>query len=243
MLQALAERGSNVFSSFVAAEGEKDWRYPVFVRDRYEHSGALSSLLFSVQAVREVITRLVVTGRELADLLVVEFCDTKDQRGLYRKYGAFRVGNAIVPRNILFDMQWHVKDQYPVAISHLEETFEYCEANPHSVELMEIFEMAGIEYGRIDYALLDGRIQVWEINTNPLILRPPEGYPQSLPLFSQHLDFLERIAKAFNELDVQASAPGGSIEVNWGEVLDFVRATGATDVPRHSAGPLARSIA
>ena len=32
---------------------------------------------------------------------------------------------------------------------------------------MAVFELANIQYGRIDYALHDGRIEVFEINTNP----------------------------------------------------------------------------
>jgi hypothetical protein len=32
---------------------------------------------------------------------------------------------------------------------------------------MAAFEAAGLQYGRIDYAMKDGQIQVWEINDNP----------------------------------------------------------------------------
>ncbi len=31
--------------------------------------------------------------------------------------------------------------------------------------------MFGIEFGRMDYAIVDGRIQVFEINTGPTLLR------------------------------------------------------------------------
>src|SRR5262249_42167607 len=43
---------------------------------------------------------------------------------------------------------------------------------PHRQALGEIFQAAGIEYGRIDYSVLDGRIVTWEINTNPTIAVP-----------------------------------------------------------------------
>jgi hypothetical protein len=42
----------------------------------------------------------------------------------------------------------------------------------HEASLREIFRLARIEYGRMDYALLGGRLQVWEINTNPTIATP-----------------------------------------------------------------------
>ena len=44
------------------------------------------------------------------------------------------------------------------------------EENPHQDALREIFGLAGIDYGRMDYGLLDGKVQVWEINTNPTII-------------------------------------------------------------------------
>lgn len=47
----------------------------------------------------------------------------------------------------------------------------YLDANPHEAELREIFDLAGINYCRIDYGMKDGHIQVWEINTNPTILK------------------------------------------------------------------------
>ena len=50
------------------------------------------------------------------------------------------------------------------------EELDFLNANPHKKDLMAIFQMAGIDYGRIDYSLHKGRIQVWEINTNPSVL-------------------------------------------------------------------------
>ncbi len=45
--------------------------------------------------------------------------------------------------------------------------------NPHSAHLMRAFEIAGIEYGRADFGFRDGRIQIFEINTNPFVSAPP----------------------------------------------------------------------
>jgi hypothetical protein len=41
---------------------------------------------------------------------------------------------------------------------------------------LRIFDRAGITYGRIDYGLLSGRIQVWEINTNPMVIQERQKY-------------------------------------------------------------------
>jgi hypothetical protein len=80
----------------------------------------------------------------------------------------------------------------------LEEQIRYLESNPHEKQLMEIFRLARIEWGRIDYSLLDGRIQVWEINTNPHIIRRPEKIKKEiLPAYAR---FVELLRPAFSEL-------------------------------------------
>ncbi len=37
--------------------------------------------------------------------------------------------------------------------------------------MQQVFQRAGIDYGRIDYTVANGRIQVFEINTNPVVLQ------------------------------------------------------------------------
>src|SRR4029079_4666966 len=47
---------------------------------------------------------------------------------------------------------------------------------PFAEILSKAFEIAGVEYGRVDYGLVDGRPQIYEINSNPdLKLRPEPG--------------------------------------------------------------------
>jgi hypothetical protein len=52
------------------------------------------------------------------------------------------------------------------------EEWAYLHDNPHERELRQVCELARIDYGRIDYAVVDGRIQVWEINSNSWITNP-----------------------------------------------------------------------
>ena len=44
---------------------------------------------------------------------------------------------------------------------------QYAQNNLYADQVMEVFEAGGIEYGRLDYTVLDGRVIAWEINTNP----------------------------------------------------------------------------
>jgi hypothetical protein len=103
------------------------------------------------------------------DLLVVEFFDTADADGHYNKYGAYFVDGRVLPRGVVFRREWMVKaSRRPVPERrHLELHREFVETNPHESWIRMIFSAAGIDYGRVDYSLQNGRPRVWEINTNP----------------------------------------------------------------------------
>jgi hypothetical protein len=101
---------------------------------------------------------------------VIEFCDCIDADGLFRKFSVLRVGDQFLPRHMLFSENWVTKkpDQVTQALVKEEEAFI---ANcPHLEQVQQVFEIAGIEYGRIDYGLHQGQMQVWEINTNPIVM-------------------------------------------------------------------------
>jgi len=65
--------------------------------------------------------------------------------------------------------------------SVIEEDRAYAFGNPHKAALTEIFAIAGVEYGRIDYAVKDGRIQTWEINLAPTIYASAGRSSRDLP--------------------------------------------------------------
>ena len=48
-------------------------------------------------------------GRDLTRRLIVEFVDTRGRDNLYRKYGAFRVGDRVLPRHVFHNDAWMVK--------------------------------------------------------------------------------------------------------------------------------------
>lgn len=222
LLDALHTDGSNRFRAFRADTAGEPWRYPVFVRQEKEHSGAQSPLLHNLQSVRETLLRLVLAGHPLSDLLVVEMCDTADAAGIYRKYSAFRIGGQIVPRHVLFSRQWMLKDMDLLEPEHRAETRDYCQNNPHEAELRRLFERAKIDYGRIDYAVdRDGRIQVWEINTNPQIMRAPQFYPEGIRHF--HQAFAERYLAAMQSID---SGGEESTDAGWPDLASAMMTGG-----------------
>jgi hypothetical protein len=74
------------------------------------------------------------------------------------------------PRHMLFSREWVLKDPHLVDEQLMLEEDRFVRESPHRHALQEIFQRSGIDYGRIDYTVADGRIQVFEINTNPIML-------------------------------------------------------------------------
>ena len=174
LLDELARRGWNEFRAVRAAGDLAGLRYPAFLRAERTHEGALSRLLHSRGEVEAEIGRALVRGRRLDDLIAVEFCDTSDDRGYYRKYSAYAVGDRIIPRALECGRAWMVKHSHSDFTREiLEEERAYLLGNPHRGQLARIFSVARVEYGRIDYAVKEGRIQTWEINLHPTIGRGP----------------------------------------------------------------------
>jgi hypothetical protein len=72
-----------------------------------------------------------------------------------------------------------------------EEEYDFIATNPFAEALRPVFDIAGVDYGRVDFGLVAGRPQIYEINTNPDIkLRPPPGDVQrrndSIDLFRKN---------------------------------------------------------
>lgn len=181
----------------------EELRYPVFIRGECSHDGALSPLLHSPREVVAALGRAVtMRGRRPRDLLVVEFCPTADRQGVYRKYAAFVVGERILARSLDVGRAWMLKhDRTEFSEPTLLEQRDYVFGNPHARELAEIAAIAGVGYGRIDYAIKDGRIQVWEINLHPAIGRRGDGpvrNPVPAELEPLHRQTKERFYAAFH---------------------------------------------
>jgi hypothetical protein len=168
LLRGLFEDGLNDFNVHRAHEIGQGVRFPVFLRYEDRHIGASTGLLRSQAEAEDALARMAAQGEEIDHVIAVEFSDTADHEGLYRKYGAFRVGGRIVPRHMFASEHWEVKiDTNTKSAFRRREEYSYIRGNPHEREVMAVFERAGLEYGRIDYAVKDGRLQVWEINDNP----------------------------------------------------------------------------
>jgi hypothetical protein len=213
LLAQLYRRGLNRFRAVRARDGVEGLRFPVFVREENRHWASLTPLLRTPTELEAGLRAVIARGHRLRDLLVVEFLDTADRSGVYRKYAAFVVGSEIIPRSLSSGAHWSLKhNRSDFSEALVMEEREYLLNNPHERELRRICEIAGVEYGRIDYALLDGAIQTWEINLNPIIgrgRRPSSGaIPEALqPLREEgKRHFYRRFQTAFEAVDVGSEA-------------------------------------
>ncbi len=169
LLRAAVDGGFNNFRATRATDRDRHRRFPVFIRSELEHTGSLSPLLFDQPSVTRALVRALLDGYRLRDLLIIEYSDTSVD-GVFTKYSAMALGSRIVPRAVATSREWVTK--HGGSDSNREAAdrdLRYVEGNPHEAWVRRVFEIGGVDYGRIDYALVNGAPQVWEINTNPTI--------------------------------------------------------------------------
>ncbi|MBC8041622.1 MAG: hypothetical protein H7Y06_13845, partial [Opitutaceae bacterium] len=184
VLERMAKDGRNRFRAFRAGGPlPEDLRYPVFVRDENEHTGSRTPLLHNGEELAAALEELRAGERPTQPLLVVEWLDYGDANGVYRKYSMFRMGEVLMRKHVLFSGDWVLKSpetngrfEAPGFLAE-EQAFLEGGGDAHDAEVRAIFESLAIDYGRIDYAVVENRIQVFEINTNPQALRPKQLEP------------------------------------------------------------------
>ncbi|HXU20879.1 MAG TPA: hypothetical protein VN788_09890 [Verrucomicrobiae bacterium] len=178
LLQTCYERKRNAFRVRRGLDFLRCDKFPVFLRREHDHNASISGLLSTRKELVRAIARGLYLGFRLRDLIIVEYCDTADGAGMFRKYSSFIVGDRVLPHTLMHSDQWITKSHGRlVDAATAREELEYVQKNPHGEWVRETFSLANIRYGRIDYGLLDGKPQVWEINTNPTIVRRPEAGP------------------------------------------------------------------
>jgi len=195
-LNKLHAEGVNSFRVVRACDSLEGIRFPVFLRRGDDHRGNLTPLLQDQAALDRGLKYVRLQGNKLADILVVEFCDTSDPSGVFRKYSAFVVDKKVLPRHLLFGRNWNLKKPSLKTDELDREQMTYLETNPHQEFVADAFRRSNIDYGRIDYAVLGSAPQVWEINTHPTVAK-----------------LADRLTEAFEALDT--SGDGGPIAISF----------------------------
>jgi hypothetical protein len=208
LLNEMSRIGINRFRAFRWREIPKDFRFPGFIRMGREHSGAASSLLENHDDLVNASIQLVASGADAEDILAVEFCDTCSPDGCYRKYSFFRIADSMIPAHIIFSEHWVAKDGALNTAQVAEEDIFHSQS-PYASWARGIFEAATIDYGRIDFSLCpDGTPQVWEINTNPVLLGHRAKYKKHAPLELPRKELLaSRLGEVWKSLLPADTAP------------------------------------
>lgn len=168
LLRAYFEAGVNRFNVHRVIDAGT-MKLPVFLRIERDHMGPRTGLLHDAGEIERETKRLILQNHRPKEILAVEYQPTDLTDGRVYKYGAFRIGPTIVCQHILMSTEWSCKRENMISTPEAKRiSEEFFLAAPHREILLPLFEMANIEYGRMDYALADGKVQVWEINDNPM---------------------------------------------------------------------------
>ena len=200
LLRKLKAMGKNSFNVWLwETDGAPD-RYPVFLRTASAHRGAMSDLLHDAAAVRRAVNEMVEKGIPQREIMAVEFA-AEPIGDVYRKYSVHCVGEQAMTSVSTHDRHWMIKRGVNgVAGERLyREERVLVEENRFANEIRDIFRLAHIDYGRADFGLVDGRIQVYEINTNPSMRRVKE-HPSEDRKFADLL-FRERFGQALRQIE------------------------------------------
>jgi len=167
LLRRLHDTGINSFNVYRAADALPDCRYPVFLRREDDHGGPVSKLISTPQELEIEIDGLAEKGLFRDNHIVIEHCAAPDDTGAFVKYGCFGVGDQILPQNRLVARQWCVKKFEYFDADVVRRDLAYVQSSDHDETVRRVFEIANVEYGRVDYSIVDGRLEFYELNTNP----------------------------------------------------------------------------
>lgn len=175
LLDALAATGQNTFRAFRPGALPPDLRFPVFLRREAGAQAAPPDLLPDRASLQNALAQNITEGARDDDWIVAEYAAEPEADGYFRKYGAYRIGDTVFAQHCFIAPSWFVK-RPPSRMNELHrlEHREYVRHNPHVEWIRQMFDLADIDYGRIDYGRIAGRWQVYEINTNPTVLGSPQ---------------------------------------------------------------------
>jgi len=169
LLQRLRMQGLNAIHSWSPVLDESPDRFPVFLRTQAAHRGALTELLHTADEAQAALDDALAKGHPLNDLLFVEYAAEPLAEGLFRKFSAFRIGEAVLPWLTVHSTHWVGKFNAYGQVSdalYAEEVARFTD-DPYADWVTQVFKTAGIDYGRLDFGVVGGVPQAYEINTNP----------------------------------------------------------------------------
>lgn len=176
LLRLLYRSGINGFNAYRIEEQVIPERWPVFLRSEGGHDAPLTGLMHDWDEARRAVDAAIAAGAPATSLLLVEYAAEPVVPGLFRKLSLFRIGDTYFGANCVHEDNWLVKyGTKGIAPPELyEDDLRIVRDNPYEADIRPAFEIPGIEYGRVDFGLVGGKVQVYEINSNPHVAFPTE---------------------------------------------------------------------
>lgn len=214
LLRALRAAGLNRFDTWRVEDvgRPRSDEYPVFLRTASAHRGNLTDLLQTPAELDAAIATALGDGIPQSELLIIQYCAEPVRPGLFRKLSVYRVGDRMLTTLCVHDTRWTAKygEQGIAGAELYDEELRFVRDNVWGEALRAAFDVACIEYGRADFALVDGKPQVYEINTNPNY-GPVIEHP-----FPQRIEAGRRVEQALLDALVAVDNPLGGCAVRIG---------------------------
>lgn len=167
-LRRLKINSYDVWRPDEADEADVPDSYPVFIRTRSAHRGVLSGLIFNRADAWRELQNLTCRGFPISDLMFVEYRAEPIANGTFLKHSAYRIGDRMLPAPSVLTNDWVAKAGWAVdslddgGAEMLEQERRIILNGVYSEALRSAFEAGKIEYGRADFATVQGRVEVYE---------------------------------------------------------------------------------
>ena len=221
LLRALYLEGINDFNAYSLVEKTTPKKFPVFLRREYDHGVPLTGLLENKEELKKAIKKLQANREPIDGVLIVEYCAEPIEATLFRKLQCYRVGDEVIFHHCSYEHSWFVKYGVKNTATDALDQDEYkmVRNNAFEQEIRRVFLLSNIEYGSLDFGIVNGRVQVYEINTNPYTLAPHcMEYKTALRKRSYLLAW-EKYCKALSELDNTDSSGDYALRFTHPELL------------------------
>lgn len=171
-LRLLYTENINPFNCYSVIEKSKPKQFPVFLKTEYEHKSPLSKLLNNQQELDSAISAIEQTHIPLDGIIITEYCSAPYRGEVFRRLSSYIVGDHVSFAGTVHEKSWCVKYGAPALVGDAEylEEQDMIKKNYYREEIQKIAHLLNIEYGRVDFNVVNGNMAVYEINTNPNIV-------------------------------------------------------------------------
>ena len=201
LLRQLHAEGINRFTCWLPSLGERPLRFPVFLRTLAAHRGVLTDLLPDAEAAERALADAIRGGHPLVDLAFIEYAaEPEGENGAFRKHACHIVGDRIVRALTVTDGSWVAKNGVMGAATAADYARDRAEmdAYPHEELMRRVFALTGTRFGRIDFGMVGGEPQIYELNTNPYVAFEA-NHPDTVRMETQSM-LLNRLVDALVDL-------------------------------------------